>query len=201
MTVDFGFVPSLSVGSTVFYDPNNNGVQDLANPLEDGISGVTVQLFYDADGNGSAETLVSTTVTECQRRLLFRQPDPGQLPGGDPRARCLGAGSSNGPEHRRCNDDETTTAHKPVRATRPAAPWSTSPPRQNQDAKRNRQGRYPGRRRGHQRQHDRGLWLHPDDEPRFHGVRRREQRRGTKPDQPAGRRHPRRDGAICTTMP
>ena len=42
MTVDFGFVPNMSIGSTVFYDPNNHGTQDIANPLEDGIAGVTV---------------------------------------------------------------------------------------------------------------------------------------------------------------
>ncbi len=46
MTVDFGFVPAMSIGSTVFFDPNNNGVQDVANPLEDGIAGVTVQPVF-----------------------------------------------------------------------------------------------------------------------------------------------------------
>ena len=34
MTVDFGFVPMLSVGSTVFYDVDDNGMQDADNPLE-----------------------------------------------------------------------------------------------------------------------------------------------------------------------
>ena len=42
MTVDFGFVPPVSLGSTVFADDNNNGIQDGS---EDGISGVTVKLF------------------------------------------------------------------------------------------------------------------------------------------------------------
>ena len=28
MTVDFGFIPQMSLGSTVFYDPNDNGIQD-----------------------------------------------------------------------------------------------------------------------------------------------------------------------------
>ena len=42
----------MSLGSTVFYDPNDNGVQD-DDPLEIGIAGVTVNLYYDADGDGS----------------------------------------------------------------------------------------------------------------------------------------------------
>ncbi|MBC6995294.1 hypothetical protein H9S92_14065, partial [Lewinella lacunae] len=48
MTIDFGFLPNMSVGSTVFYDVDDNGVQDLTNPLEYGIAGVTVNLYFDA---------------------------------------------------------------------------------------------------------------------------------------------------------
>ena len=44
MTVDFGFVEPLSIGSTIFEDINNNGVQDGAEP---GIANVEVQLFDD----------------------------------------------------------------------------------------------------------------------------------------------------------
>ena len=47
MTVDFGFIPLVSIGSTVFYDLDNNGIQSGAG--ETGISGVTVKL-YAADG-------------------------------------------------------------------------------------------------------------------------------------------------------
>jgi len=42
MTVDFGFVPYLSLGSTVFADNNNNGIQD---PEDNGIPGVTIEVF------------------------------------------------------------------------------------------------------------------------------------------------------------
>jgi len=42
MTVDFGFLPQLSVGSTVFADNNDNGIQD---PEDDGIEGLTVEIF------------------------------------------------------------------------------------------------------------------------------------------------------------
>ena len=75
MTVDFGFIPQMSIGSTVFYDPNDNGIQDTSNPLEDGIEGVTVNLYLDADGNGIIEgaelTPVATTVTDAEGDYLF----------------------------------------------------------------------------------------------------------------------------------
>jgi len=48
MTLDFGFAPLVSIGSTVFEDSNNNGEQDGD---EDGIPGVTVELFsFGPDG-------------------------------------------------------------------------------------------------------------------------------------------------------
>jgi len=50
MTIDFGFVPEpelVSIGSTVFLDPNDNGVQDAG---EAGIAGVLVEVL-DAAGN------------------------------------------------------------------------------------------------------------------------------------------------------
>ncbi|MEM9545868.1 MAG: SdrD B-like domain-containing protein [Bacteroidota bacterium] len=82
MTVDFGFIPQMSIGSTVFYDPNDNGIQDTSNPLEDGIAGVTVNLYYDADGDGSLTgtelTPVATTVTDAEGDYFF-----GMLPEGD----------------------------------------------------------------------------------------------------------------------
>ena len=45
-------VPNMSIGSTVFYDQNDDGVQDLTDPLEGGIEGVQVDLYYDADNDG-----------------------------------------------------------------------------------------------------------------------------------------------------
>ena len=42
MTLDFGFAPLVSVGSTVFVDNNDNGIQDSDDA---GIPGVTVEVF------------------------------------------------------------------------------------------------------------------------------------------------------------
>ncbi|PHI19085.1 hypothetical protein CEQ90_15030 [Lewinellaceae bacterium SD302] len=78
MTIDFGFVPDLSIGSTVFYDPNDDGVQDLTDPLEGGIAGVVVELYSDLDGDGVAETLVGTDTTDAEGNYFFDM-----LPEGD----------------------------------------------------------------------------------------------------------------------
>ncbi|MCK5919578.1 MAG: hypothetical protein KAG66_01460, partial [Methylococcales bacterium] len=45
LTVDFGFTPSMTLGSVVFQDNDDNGVQDTTDP---GIENATVQLFDDA---------------------------------------------------------------------------------------------------------------------------------------------------------
>ncbi|TWT96191.1 Thermostable alkaline protease precursor [Botrimarina colliarenosi] len=51
------------LAGTVFSDADNDGVRD-AN--ETGFAGITVEVYRDADGNGSFETLVDTTVTNAQ---------------------------------------------------------------------------------------------------------------------------------------
>ena len=65
MTVDFGFFPTMSIGSQVFYDIDNSG--DNNNGDDPGIDGVTVLLYDDTDGNNiytpGVDTLVATTVT------------------------------------------------------------------------------------------------------------------------------------------
>ncbi len=75
MTVDFGFVPNMSIGSTVFNDPNDNGIQDLANPQESGIQGVALNLLYDANGDGTitgAESVpVATATTDALGNYYF----------------------------------------------------------------------------------------------------------------------------------
>ncbi|PHI17934.1 hypothetical protein CEQ90_20560, partial [Lewinellaceae bacterium SD302] len=78
MTIDVSFVPDLSIGSTVFYDPNDDGVQDLTDPLEGGIAGVVVELYSDLDGDGVAETLVGTDTTDAEGNYFFDM-----LPEGD----------------------------------------------------------------------------------------------------------------------
>mgnify|MGYP006269710195 CR=1 FL=1 len=70
LTVDFGFTPSMSVGSTVFADVDNNGMLDGG---EVGIDGVTVEL-YDADN----DMLVATDVTSGGGNYYFEG-----LPEGD----------------------------------------------------------------------------------------------------------------------
>ena len=79
MTVDFGFLPNVAIGSTVFFDPNNNAVLDDG---EMGISGVTVELLFDADNDGAvgdteAASPVASAVTDAEGNYLFGDLPPG----------------------------------------------------------------------------------------------------------------------------
>ena len=86
MTVDFGFLTGaalaasqVSIGSTVFYDLDNNGLQDMG--TDNGIPGVRVQLFRPgADGLvGTADDiLIAQTTTSGAGNYFF-----GALPEGD----------------------------------------------------------------------------------------------------------------------
>lgn len=59
MTVDFGFVPSYSIGNRVWFDTDNDSTRDAG--TEVGVDGVVVELYsVDALGNF---TLVATTTT------------------------------------------------------------------------------------------------------------------------------------------
>lgn len=69
LTVDFGLVGTLSLGDTVWFDVNNNGLIDAG---EGGINGVPVRL-YDSSGN-----LIASTVTAGGGLYLFPN-----LPAGD----------------------------------------------------------------------------------------------------------------------
>ena len=76
MTIDFGFIPTMSLGSTVFYDVDDSGDQDAGNPLESGIAGATVNLYYDANGDGTLDatelmTPIATTMTDDNGDYLF----------------------------------------------------------------------------------------------------------------------------------
>ncbi|RYD67321.1 MAG: DUF11 domain-containing protein, partial [Verrucomicrobiaceae bacterium] len=69
-TIDFGFVPNASLGSiagTVLADNNNDNVGDT------GISGVTLQLFTDPNGDGDPAdgVLVATTTTVANGSYSF----------------------------------------------------------------------------------------------------------------------------------
>ena len=66
---DFGFVRLVSIGSTVFYDFNNNGLQD---PLDHGIEGVTVKLYEDNNNDGVADgAAVATDTTDANGDYYF----------------------------------------------------------------------------------------------------------------------------------
>ncbi|MDN3634607.1 SdrD B-like domain-containing protein, partial [Neolewinella lacunae] len=81
MTIDFGVLPNMSIGSTVFYDADNSGDQDLANPLEYGIAGVTVNLYFDANDDGIIDgaelTPIETTTTDADGNYFFDNLAPG----------------------------------------------------------------------------------------------------------------------------
>lgn len=48
LTADFGFAPYGSIGDTIFWDLNGNGMQDA---FETGVSGAVVTLYYDINTN------------------------------------------------------------------------------------------------------------------------------------------------------
>ncbi|MCC6299156.1 MAG: sortase [Anaerolineales bacterium] len=74
MTVDFGFVPSYSIGNRVWFDTDNDSARD--NGVEVGSPNVTVELYsLDALGN---PTLVATTTTDANGYYRFDG-----LPAGD----------------------------------------------------------------------------------------------------------------------
>jgi uncharacterized repeat protein (TIGR01451 family) len=69
MTIDFGLVPNHSIGSTVFNDNNNNGIQDA---IDLGISAVGIQLLYDNDNNPSTPmVLAASTTTDSIGNYIF----------------------------------------------------------------------------------------------------------------------------------
>ena len=72
--VDFGYTGLNSAGDTVWFDFNNNGIQDSG---EDGIGNVDVTLTADIDGDGITEYF-STTTTDGDGLYTFTN-----LPGGD----------------------------------------------------------------------------------------------------------------------
>lgn len=77
-TGDFGYHGRATVGDTVFYDTNNNGLQDPDEPL---LPGVTVTLTYpgpDGDCETDADNASKSMVTDGNGNYLFTE-----LLGGD----------------------------------------------------------------------------------------------------------------------
>jgi hypothetical protein len=70
MTIDFGFIPSLSLGSTVFADNNNNGKQDAG---ELGLADASVQLY-----NGMGVAIGTPIFTDASGNYIFNNLAPGQ---------------------------------------------------------------------------------------------------------------------------
>jgi SdrD B-like domain len=71
-------VRCLNLGNFIAYDTNNNGIIETG---ENGIADVTVNLFYDANGNGSIDPLeqtpYATVVTDVNGLYLFENLPPG----------------------------------------------------------------------------------------------------------------------------
>ncbi len=69
LTVDAGFVQTVSLGNQVYNDVNNNGIRDAA---EVGIVGVTVNLYLDANNDGTPDGgVIATTTTVANGLYLF----------------------------------------------------------------------------------------------------------------------------------
>jgi protocatechuate 3,4-dioxygenase beta subunit len=77
-TLDFGFVPGLSLGNQVWFDTNNNRTVDHA---EQGVAGVTTTLYLDANGNQAIDGLevapIATQATTALGFYLFTGLKPG----------------------------------------------------------------------------------------------------------------------------
>jgi uncharacterized repeat protein (TIGR01451 family) len=73
-TIDFGFLPPVSLGNLVWHDANDNGQRDNG---EAGIDGVGVQL-YRADQTPGVDAPVATTTTAGGGQYLFSNLTPGE---------------------------------------------------------------------------------------------------------------------------
>ena len=91
--VDNGYVPAGSIGDRVWFDADNDGVQD---PAEPGVPGVTVRLL-DEDGN-----VLATTVTDSDGMYLFDDLPPA----------CTASSSTRPPSRRERRSCSTVTAFR-----------------------------------------------------------------------------------------
>ena len=67
LDVDFGYIGLGSIGDTVWYDANNNAIQETGEP---GLRNVTVTLATDFDGDGIVD-FQATTATDDSGNYLF----------------------------------------------------------------------------------------------------------------------------------
>lgn len=73
LTIDFGFYQGLALGNHVWFDSNNDGIQDAGEP---GIGNVTVSLYTD-DGTGNPDAFVDADTTDGNGYYLFNNLIPG----------------------------------------------------------------------------------------------------------------------------
>ena len=78
LTADFGLQPpgTATIGDTVWLDADEDGTLD---PTENGLPGVTVRLYQDANNNGvidAGDTLLQTDVTDANGNYLFSGLNP-----------------------------------------------------------------------------------------------------------------------------
>ncbi len=105
LTVDFGFVRTVSLGNLVWVDRNNNALVDAG---EAGRAGVTVRLLA-----ADCVTVLATTMTDAERQLSVRRPAAWHLlrevvqPLGLQSSTDIG--TSANPDNDRDNDDNGVT--------------------------------------------------------------------------------------------
>ncbi len=88
VTIDFGFIPPMSIGNRVWFDSGagitpfrsgfNNGLMDGTEP---GVAGVRVELWQDTDGTAglqrATDTFLGFTTTDANGYYLFDRVQPG----------------------------------------------------------------------------------------------------------------------------
>ncbi len=72
LTVDFGFIPTYSLGNQVWLDSNDNGLIDAD---EDLLEGIWVELWQDADQNGQPDDLNNDGVIDDSDMLAMDTTD------------------------------------------------------------------------------------------------------------------------------
>ncbi|MCB0126797.1 MAG: hypothetical protein KDE58_31275, partial [Caldilineaceae bacterium] len=82
-TFDFGFWPYVNLGNRVWYDTNNDNLDNdgAGNSAgsSTGVAGVTISLYHDTDGSGAwdgGETYITTTTTNGDGYYAFTELTP-----------------------------------------------------------------------------------------------------------------------------
>jgi hypothetical protein len=85
LNLDFGLYVPVSLGNRVWFDTNNDGLDNELGTLGSsiGVAGVTVQLYQDSNGDGvfsAGDTLLSSTTTSATGYYSFTQLKPTTFP-------------------------------------------------------------------------------------------------------------------------